>query len=135
MVIEKELPDGKAEVRVVLHTKSALGFAQSFEDLDATGFDFANTPDIFGHKAVDVEGGAPAAVGPAHLNVWFTIAAPGDPLPDLLDVLNTTDHLPVRIDFRSTTFDGMGQLLKVHEKAESDAGGNLVFTKEVCEIR
>jgi hypothetical protein len=141
-IIEKALPDGGAEVQVILHTKNALGFAQDIADIIGSGF--LGAPTVFGNKAVCdpsndddvcVEQGAPAAVGPASLKVTFKIAAPGADLPNLLDVVNTSAYSPVQLDFRSTTFDDAHALMKVQEKAESLEGGDLIYTKEVCEIR
>lgn len=135
LVAERRLPDGRAQINVVLHTTRAVGFAQSIEDLAANGFDFDSTPTIFGSKVKDIEHGAPAAVGPATLNVSFMIAAPGAPLPNLIDVLNASaDYAPVKLQFKSTSVDRSHAQLRIQQNASTDATGSLIFTTEVIEI-
>jgi hypothetical protein len=81
-VTERPLQDGRTLVKVVLHTTNALVWA--FEDCD---FDFGGAPTIFGHRAPAVLDGASAVLGRSLLRVTFiTSAAPGDDLPDLLQV-------------------------------------------------
>ena len=137
-VRECALADGTARVTVKLVTANALGFAQSIEDLAANDFDFASTPTNFGAKAVDVVGGAAAATGPAFLTTTFTVAHPGDPLPDFLDVNYTQDYAPASLDFRSTTVgrrpDGKRALLKVDQVATQKAGEDWVYSLENVEI-
>ncbi len=79
-VTEKPLADGRAEVEVLLHTKNANTFGQSACN------DFNTDPLTFGARPADVIAGAPAALGSGTLHLKFTIAAPGDPLPDLLQI-------------------------------------------------
>jgi len=75
-VQERPLADGRAEVHVVLHTWNALTY----------GYD--PVPGlIFGHYPGDVLGGMDAALGHSTLKVTFLNPAPGDPLPDLNQVL------------------------------------------------
>ncbi len=81
-VTERPLRDGRTLVKVVLHTTNALVWA--FEDCD---FDFGEAPTIFGHRAPAVLDGASAVLGSSLLRVTFiTSAAPGDDLPDLLQI-------------------------------------------------
>lgn len=137
---ERVLPNGKAEIRVALHTKNAMGFAQLVQDIIDNEFDFNATDTIFGNKTLDVCDGAPAAVGQAKLDVTFTIENPGDPLPDLVALVDdlvgpTFDYRPVTLKFKATIFDGMNHL-KVHQHAHASATDvDLVYTKEVVEIR
>jgi hypothetical protein len=80
-VTERPLPDGRAEVHVVLHTKNALTWAASGD-----GSDFANSPLLFGHRATDVLAGADAALGDLTMGVKLINTAPDAPLPDLIQI-------------------------------------------------
>ncbi|HKZ57842.1 MAG TPA: hypothetical protein VJ024_09085 [Thermodesulfovibrionales bacterium] len=139
LIKERELPDGnKAEIRVKLHTKNAMGFAQLIEDIIANDFKFNKTDTIFGNKTKDVCEGEPAAVGEAKLDITFIIEEPGAVLPDLLDVVTTPSiYHPVTLEFKSTTFDGAAYLV-VHQKATSVVDNDnlvyLFYTEEVVEI-
>ena len=79
-VTERALPDGRAEVHVVLHTKNANTFGQSACN------DFNTDPLTFGSRPADVIAGADAALGNSTFHVKFTISEPGAPLPDLLQL-------------------------------------------------
>ncbi|WP_319548453.1 hypothetical protein [Desulfogranum marinum] len=131
-VVEFPLPDGKAKVQVVLHTKNAMGFAQSIEALANNDFDFNATETIFGNKAVDVCSGAEAAIGQSRLKATFTINA-GDSLPDLMDVIYTGDYVPWSLDFKAKIFEGKSQL-EVDQKATAD-GVNEIWAKEEINIK
>jgi hypothetical protein len=137
-VTECALADGTVRVTVKLVTANALGFAQSIEKLVANDFDFLNTPTNFGAKAQDVVGGAAAAKGTAFLTTTFTIAEPGEPLPDFLAVVNGGDYAPASLSFKSTTIgrrsNGKHARLEVEQVAATDADGNWVYTIETVEI-
>lgn len=79
-VTERPLPDGRAEVQVILHTKNANTFGISACN------DFGSDPLSFGHRPADIIAGAGAALGSGTFHVEFTIAAPGAPLPDLMQL-------------------------------------------------
>lgn len=80
-VVEKARRDGSAEVSVTLKTRNALAWAAPFtETFDA--------PAIFGATAADVVAGATPALADVEFRITFINAAPGDPLPDLLDVFD-----------------------------------------------
>lgn len=139
LVVECKLADGKAQIAVTLFTTRALGFAQSIADLAQNGFDFLNTPTIFGAKAQDVVNGADAAVGPVTLLTTFSISAPDAALPDFLDVVNNPgDYAPVKLNFTSTTFgkcsNGSKALLHVHQVASTNDQNALIFSKETVEV-
>jgi hypothetical protein len=129
---------GSIQIKVDLYTTRALGFAQSIKALRQSGFDFLNTPTIFGAKAQDVVAGAAAAVGEAHLSTTFSIAVNAD-LPDLVDVLvnNTAQYAPVTVNFTSTTCgsypDGSKSLLKVNEVGATNDKGKLIYSTETIE--
>jgi hypothetical protein len=78
-VVERPLPDGRAEVDVNLHTTNALTWV-------VDGGDFANGDLLFGNRAPDVLAGADAVLGDINFRVKFINTAPGDPLPDLLQL-------------------------------------------------
>jgi hypothetical protein len=78
-VLERPLPDGRAQVSVLLHTSNALAWA-------IDGFDFAGGPLIFGHRAPDVAAGAEPGLADCLLQVEFKNTAPGAPLPDILQL-------------------------------------------------
>ncbi len=78
-VTERELPDGRAEVSVNLHTRSTLVYF-----LKAVDNDFASDPLLFGNRTQDVENGADPALGDAHFQIVFINTAPGAPLPDIM---------------------------------------------------
>lgn len=137
-VRECALPDGSARVTVTLVTANALGFAQSIEDIIANDFDFAGTDTIFGAKAVDVAVGEPPAKGPAKFTTTFTIAEPGAPLPDFLDVVNTTDFAPASLDFSSKTIgrlpDGKRAALEIEQVATQSEDSDWIYSIETVDI-
>jgi hypothetical protein len=136
-VFEKELPDGSAEIKVVLHTKNALGFMQDVQALVDSGFDFAGTPTVFGNKALDVANGAPPALGAVSLNLTFRIAAPGDDLPDFQAIVFTPIYDPTTYLMRGTIFDEDGQMMKLVQKSTGvrDLDGAMLTSPDFCEIR
>lgn len=137
-VRECALADGTARVTVKLVTANALGFAQSIADLIESDFDFAGTATNFGAKAVDVAAGAEAAKGTAKLTTTFTIAGPGAPLPDFLDVNYTMNYKPASLDFYSTIIgrlpDGQRARLIVDQVATQGEDGTWVYSVEEVEI-
>lgn len=84
-VLERRLADGRAEVTVTLHTRKALTWV--IEGDGEGNFDFSAGPLLFGHRVVEVRGGARPALGDSVLEVVFTNPAPGEPLPDLDQIL------------------------------------------------
>ncbi len=91
-VIERPLPDGRAEVTVLLHTKNALTMVAWWNP------DFVPPEPpwgqvLFGHLASDVLDGADPALGECFLKWVFINDAPGAPLPDLFfDILLQPDY-------------------------------------------
>lgn len=140
-VLECEADDGRAQISVILNTSKALGFAQSVQALIDSGFDFLNTPTIFGVKAQDVVNtGAAAALGPVSFHMTFFIDAPGAPLPDIRPAFqsNEPDVRPITLDLRSTTVgrlpDGTKARLRIQQVGATDAEGNLVFSREIIDL-
>ena len=84
-VTERALPDGRAEVTVLLFTKNALTWV-------VQPLDFVNGPVAFGHRwnatsPTCVLDGTPPALGNSFLETKFINTAPGVPLPDLLQLI------------------------------------------------
>jgi hypothetical protein len=86
-VTERPLPDGTAEVHVVLHTHNAF----------AIGRDLISFTVLFGHTTGEIIGGADAAVGDCDLAFTFINTAPGAPLPDIATTA---------VDFKDLFFRG-----------------------------
>lgn len=140
-VIQSELSDGSTQIKVVLSTTKALGFAQSVADIADNKGDFLNTLTIFGNKAQDVANGAEAAVGQSNFLITFSISGPGVRLPDLQEVLfnNSPDYMPINFSFTSTTpgkrADGTKAVLQVNQAGSfTDAQTGWVYTAEKVEI-
>ncbi len=76
-VTERPLPDGRAEVQVLLHTKNALAWAANVAD------DWSSVEYVFGNDVWDVLYGAPLALGDCTLQLRFINTAPNAPLPDI----------------------------------------------------
>jgi hypothetical protein len=87
-VTEKPLADGRAKVHVVLHTRNALTWVTECTDPEGDiCFDFTR-PLWFGARADEVlDEGATPALGHITMIIEFINAEPGDPLPDLLQLL------------------------------------------------
>ena len=79
-VNERPLPDGRAEVEVVLHARNALAWAFHSPDLFSLG-DL-----LFGNLVEDVLLGAEPNLGDCTIKVRFINTAPGAPLPDLFQL-------------------------------------------------
>lgn len=78
-IIENPMPDGRADVRVILRTRNALTWAG--EGVNFTG------PLLFGYKVLDVMAGEQPAVCNSTFRVRFINTAPGAPMPDLLQLV------------------------------------------------
>jgi hypothetical protein len=85
-VIERDLPDGRAEVTVLLHTKNALSWAIPFDFSDPGDNPFGDNDLLFGARVTDVLNGATPALGQSFLQTRFIVTGPGAPLPDLLQI-------------------------------------------------
>ena len=83
-VTERPLADGRALVTVLLSTDNALTWV--VDDSGGTG-DF-NGPLLFGNRAPQVvTDGAEPALGSLSMRIKFLNTAPGDPLPDVIQLL------------------------------------------------
>ena len=82
-VVERPLADGRALVEVLLRTSNALTWV--VEDFDFNG------PLLLGERAPEVIAGAEAALGSAFFKLEFVNTAPGDPLPDVLQLFFFAD--------------------------------------------
>ena len=82
-VIERPLADGRALVKVLLRTGNALTWVVDNSD----GSNDFNGPLLFGNRAPEVVDGAEPALGASFYQIEFINTAPGDPLPDLLQIV------------------------------------------------
>src|SRR5262249_50861772 len=80
-IVERPLPDGRAEVTVLLSTKKALTWVIDGCD------DFAKDTLLFGRRAQDVLAGQQPSLGDSFLQLVFYNTAPGAPLPDFEQLL------------------------------------------------
>lgn len=84
-ITERPLSDGRADVKVVLHTRKALSWAAEFNPFSPP--DPNTSPLLFGWRAQDIlaDPNKTAALADSNLVVEFKNTAPGAPLPDLVD--------------------------------------------------
>ena len=82
-IIERRLPDGRAEVTVLLHTKNALTWVVELDSLEPP-LDPDSGHLLFGHRAQDVLDGADPALGESFYKWVFITETPDAPLPDQL---------------------------------------------------
>ena len=80
-VIERPLPDGHAEVTVLLHTRNALTWVAKYEPENSPPWGSL----LFGHFPEQVLVGADPALGESFLKWVFINDGPGAPLPDFFD--------------------------------------------------
>lgn len=78
-IIERRMPDGRADVRVILRTQKALAWV-------GEGVDFSG-PVVFGHKVLDVMAGEQPGLCTSVFRVRFINTAPGAPMPDLIQLV------------------------------------------------
>jgi hypothetical protein len=81
-VIERALPDGRAEVSVLLHTRNALTWVS---DVASDFSDFPGTL-LFGNRVPEVLGGSDVAPADCFLQAVFINTGPSEPLPDLIQI-------------------------------------------------
>jgi hypothetical protein len=127
-VTERPLPDGTAEVHVVLKTTRALTWA--FDIADFSG-DFLNVPLLFGRRAQDLAADpdlVPSLTN-CQLDLLFTNTAPGAPLPDAVRAFILGEALPgqslIRMMFRA---EGRGEL-RAHFGVEDGAAGRITVVQ------
>ncbi len=91
-VKEKVIGGGLTKVDVILHTDNALVWCVE-GDPNSEGFDFANTPLIFGSRVDDILAGAAPSLADVTFKISFTrVGDVGDPLPDIFDLLITPEQ-------------------------------------------
>jgi hypothetical protein len=145
-ITEKVLKDGRRKVTILLKTKNALAWGFEIADMDPNDpLPFLNTPLAFGTRAQDVVLGVEPTLGKVSMQVVFIDgASPGDPLPDLVQLMNAPapDQEMVSLDFRARAKgplhaafgvpEGTPGTLRVQEKC---AGNPCTFSKEIVDIR
>lgn len=113
-VDERPLPDGRAEVSVVLQTRNALAWASSAAN------DFPG-PILFGHLLSEVLAGAEPVLGSCTLQVRFINTAPGAPLPDLIQLLFVPEASQA-LEFLAFSAEARGGLRAAFGVPEGTAG-------------
>jgi hypothetical protein len=96
-VSQRELPDGQAEVTVILHTTEALLWICNDEENRATD------PLVFGYRPAEIVANPSLhpSLGECHLKFVFTIPTPETPLPDMTLVLIGETGTLLSYDFRA----------------------------------
>ena len=95
-ITERPLPDGRAEVTVVLETTRAFTVVIDFPPGGPLG------PTYFGYRVPEVVAGADAALSQSWFRLVFKNTGVGDPLPDISQI-DTQDIVSIAI-----TSDGQG---------------------------
>ncbi len=106
-VTERPLPDGRADVKVILHTTNALSWVIPFPVND-----IATDPTIFGDRATTLlaNPSLQPALSESHLQVSFTNTAMGAPLPDVVAFLLGTVQPGQSLEMLSFRSSGTGPL-------------------------
>ncbi len=79
-VLERELEDGRALIRINVIAHDILGWVTQIED-------FYLDPIVFGARPDEVLAGMPPAIGEFRMRAMFTLPEPGLPLPDLFQLV------------------------------------------------
>ena len=152
-ITEKVLEHGRLEVRIHLQTQNALAWGFEIAAIDETDpLPFLNTPLAFGYRAQDIIADPSLVEEAAWAHVSFKIefvhnAVPGDPLPDLNQLIfnPTADQVVTLIDFQATadgplrvafgTPEGTPGRLEIEQECESAGEDNpCTFTKEMVDL-
>jgi len=100
-VTERPLPDGRAEITVLLQTKGANIWVIQLDQNDQSiwGEQIAGTaPTLFGHRPTDVLSGQGQTLADTNIHVVFINDYPGAPIPDLIQLNNFPDgNHPVKL--------------------------------------
>jgi hypothetical protein len=82
-ITERALPDGRAEVHIVLQTRNALTQVWACDNLTCPAAVPIGAP-WFGHSTAEVLNGQAPGVADSSIEVTFINSAPGAPIPDLV---------------------------------------------------
>jgi hypothetical protein len=85
-ITERTLQDGRALIKVSLHTENALTWVIPFDPTSSDN-QFRDNELLFGVRAADVIDGAAPSLGTSKLVLEFTNPAPNLPLPDFNQLL------------------------------------------------
>ncbi len=83
-ILERPLPDGRAAVEVRLFTSDALTWV--FADLDGV-VDCDDGPIVFGRETAEAVATGDPGLSEVFLQIKFVNTAPGDPMPDFIQLL------------------------------------------------
>jgi hypothetical protein len=125
-ITERPLADGRAEVKVSLHTSNANIWIIELDlspGADVLAQIAGNAPALFGHRPANVLAGAGQALAYTLLEVSFINDAPGAPLPDLVQLANFPDTLPhVQLQMLKLVANATGPLTADFGVAEGTPG-------------
>lgn len=142
-IIEHAQSDGKAEVSVSLFTSKALAWAFLIADwCDECEYPFRDTPLAFGARAQDVLEGTKPVLAKTSFHVTFMNSAPGEELPDLVQLLNDPKpwQLPLKFNFsaiaKGKDAEGRPAVLRAELVCETlKVGKGQTCSKEIVEIQ
>lgn len=106
-VSERPLADGRAEVHVILHATNALAYALPFDLAGPINQNQLNQL-FFGFRPQELlaNSSLQPALGESHLNLFFKNTAPGDPLPDMVNLFVLGNvapgQEPISLSFNAT---------------------------------
>lgn len=140
-IIEHVQSDGKAEISVSLFTSKALAWAFMIADWCGE-YPFRDTPLAFGARAQDVLEGAKPALAQTSFHVTFMNRAPGEELPDLVQLLNDPKpwQLPLKFNFsaiaKGKDAEGRPAVLRVEQVCETlKVGKGQTCSNAIVEIQ
>jgi hypothetical protein len=106
-ISERALSDGTAEVKIMLRAQKVLTFVLRWSDItllfggtpaqifDFPGWEDLNTPEWENAKGTQT-------LGDAVFEITFINSAPGDPIPDIIEIL--TSRRVTKVNFNSSAF-------------------------------
>jgi hypothetical protein len=150
-IIEKPLPNGRAEVRVILHTHKALAWVIELDlsNPNTIRDQIANKQPIFGYRPQEIVAAAKPKPKPSLVEVDFQLkfinTAPGADLPDLVKATFADEPDPpdgfdfLSVDFRARGLGTVRAGNKPGRLKVEQVGVNIVsnpnFSLEVVEVK
>jgi hypothetical protein len=124
-VTERALPDGRAEVTVLLHSKNVLCWVMEIDLAGDVPGQILNRPTVFGHRQADVRAGAKIALANSFLHLRFINTAPGAPLPDAVQLFLLPEPTQ-QIKFLAFTAQASGPLTVLFGVPEGTPGKAMI---------
>jgi hypothetical protein len=122
-ITERPLPNGRAEVTIILHTTRANAWVIEY-DLNGPGDQIPNKPTLFGHRPLYVfkQPGLEPALADTSLHVKY-IGPANQPIPDLVQLANFSASLPgYELTFLQFIATAKGPLTKEYDVLEGTPG-------------